>query len=189
MTELYNPTSADGPLRQGDILEGLIELRPDVSGSIVEVVASEHPPVERVRHPWAIILSPDCDLEWDFEARRGHAQAETKQVSHILLCDLEDESQIRAVRVKGNEQFRWAKGNRDERYHYLPQSRITASQDELAEYFIDFKRVFSLPTEYLLSVLNIGLVTRHGYLRPPWVQHLADRFTYFLGRVGLPDPQ
>ena len=106
-----------------------------------------------------------------------------------MLCDLEDESSVRdGSRIKNNGDRNKAKSNREERWHYLPTS--TANNGlELVEFYIDFKRLFSVPTEFVYAGSDIGLILRKGYLKGPWVQHLSHRFTYFLGRVGLPDEQ
>ena len=137
-------------------------------------------------HPLTIVLSPDCDLEWDFKARKEGDVSVAKLISHVLLCDLEDERALRDDRSMNSSIFRMVKQNRDERYHYL-QASSTESGSALDDYYIDFKRMFALPTEYITHESDAGRIRRLGILRAPWTQDLTHRFTYFLGRVGLPD--
>lgn len=187
---LYDSSVSIGPLRQGELLSGLLELRFDASMVSKASLSDPTPPAERVEHPWTIILSPDCDLEWDFNARQGEANTATKGLSHILMCDLEDLAalQIDSRVQKSQRQTQLIKQNRDERYHYL-RSAHTEDGQTLPDFFVDFKRVFSVHADYLYAVVEQDLVRRHGFLKPPWIQDLSHRFTYFLGRVGLPDGQ
>ncbi len=188
MAVLYN--SAPPPreqFRQGEVLGSLAELQFDATQVSEETLRSPEPPAIWHIHPWVIILSPDCDLEWDHKARLEQENIDTKTIAHVLLCDLEDLDALRqSNRVMQSRQQNLVVDNRDERYHHIPQAH-TDSGAQLNEFFVDFKRTFSVPTDYLYALARQELVTRHGFLKAPWVQHLADRFTYFLGRVGLPD--
>ena len=188
MEALYSNSSSSGTLRQGEILSGvneitfsLDELSQDIlSGSTVRVGVKEH--------PLTIVLSPDCDLEWDYKARKGIANnPDNKFISHVLLCDLEDEDALRIDRVKARQDRRRVKDNRDERYHYLQASQTNCGS-QMSEFYIDFKRLFAVQTDYLVRLTTESRqISRLGVLKPPWVQHLSHRFTFFLGRVGLPD--
>jgi len=182
---LYSSPDESGPLRQCEVLEGVRELRFDASEVTVENIDNDAPPAVRVFHPWTIVLSPDCDLEWDFFSRQSTASSTSKLISHILLCDLGDEATVRQV-VNSQKDFQRAKENREERFHHIASSK-TDDGHPIGEFFIDFKGMFSIPTDYLYHVIGLGIATRHGVLIPPWAQHLTDRFTYYLGRVGLPD--
>ena len=190
MTIHYEISVPGNQFQQGEVLSGLLELRFDATQVSQETLYSLTPPAERQEHPWTIILSPSCDLEWDYKARYGEAAIGTKAMKHIFLCDLED---FRALKDDGRLQnsatmTKLVRQNRDERYHYLI-SAGTGEGQSLPEFFIDFKRVFSVHIEYLYAVVDKDLVIRRGTLMTPWIQHLADRFTYFLGRVGLPDEE
>ena len=187
MPHLYDESPTNGPLRQGEILKGIREVRfkeIDVPDEITSELISV--PIEVHIHPRAIVLSPDCDLHWDYHARQGGDSPGTKLMSHVLLCDLEDEAALREARVPSSKQRRMIKQNRDERYHYFRLSE-TDSGSAIDEFYIDFKKMFALPTEYIFHESDTRRIGRIAVLRPPWNQHLIDRFTYFLGRVGLPD--
>ena len=169
-----------------EVIFDLEDLPQDVSsGNTVRVRVKQH--------PLTIVLSPDCDLEWDYSARGEDANPGTKLISHVLLCDLEDTGALRPVtrssplnRINSSDHLKWVKGNRDERFHYI-QPSSTDLGSPLQEFYIDFKRLFAVQTDYLIKLSEEGQVERMGILKPPWIQHLSHRFTFFLGRIGLPD--
>ena len=70
--------------------------------------------------------------------------------------------------------------------HFLDSNK-TDNGTDVVEFFLDFKRVFTVSNEFIYAATEQGLMMRHGCLDQPWVQHLTHRFTFFLGRVGLPD--
>ena len=188
MTSLYDDSPDTGALRQGEILEGVREIKFKLGCLPGEIVTGEETtlPVQIQTHNRTIVLSPDCDLEWDYHARKDKNNNDTKLMSHVLLCDLEDEATMRAQRVPSSNIFRIVRQNRDERYHFLRAGK-TGSGSKIPDYYIDFKRMFALPAEYVTNESESGSIKRLGVLRPPWNQHLSHRFTFFLGRVGLPD--
>ncbi len=161
------------------------ELRLDLTRAKPEDLARPTMPAARYLHPWVIVLSPDCDLDWDFKARFGTARSTTKVISHVLLCDLEDEAQM-VGRIQGSRHKELIKGNRDERFHYLEATNASDTEG-LPAFYLDFKRVFSVPTDNVYWLCSNAVAQRQGVLVGPWIQHLADRFTYFLGRVALPE--
>ena len=191
VTIRYDPSVPNSQFRQGEVLSGLLELRFDAALLSEEsFLDSSTAPAERLTHPWTIILSPDCDLQWDFAARQGEANIEAKCLSHVLLCDLEELAALQAGRIpKTSRDKDLITQNRNERFHFLPSSETQGGSQTHPDYFVDFKRVFSEHIDYLYAVTEKEFVMRCGFLKSPWVQHLADRFTYFLGRVGLPDSE
>lgn len=121
MTVKYESAVPGSQFRQGEVLRGLLELQFDADEVSEESLHSKTPPATRHEHPWTILLSPDCDLEWDFRARNGEANPATKKMSHILLCDLED---LGALHGDGRIQHasgptKLVRQNRDARFHHL----------------------------------------------------------------------
>ena len=187
MNSLYFKSPDAGPLRQGEILQGVREITFKTESLPQNISHGMNIPIDVRLHPRTIVLSPDCDLEWDYQARKGGANPNTKLMSHILICDLEDDATLRETkRVSSRREFDRVKQNREERYHYL-RSSTTDSGAQVGEFYIDFKRMFALPSEYVTYESESGRVARLGILKPPWTQHLTHRFTFFLGRIGLPD--
>ena len=187
MESLYIQSPGSGSLRQGEILQDVNEVTFKLEELPPNISTGMNVRIEIKRHPRTIILSPDCDLEWDYQARIGESDPDTKLMSHVLLCDLEDAATLRETgRVKNRREFDRVRGNREERYHYL-QASHTGSGYQIEEFYVDFKRLFALPAEYVVHESEAGKITRLSVLKSPWIQHLTHRFTFFLGRIGLPD--
>jgi len=188
-TARYLASDDGGAFRLGEVLGGVHELRFDTSQISPFSYVRNNPRSQRVFHPWSIVLTPDCDLDWDFKSRQSPGYSNNKLVTHVLLCDLEDQFALESdKRITRQRDFERAKTYREERYHYLPISSVESGM-ATPEYFLDFKRLFSVPLDSVYESEKHGLVHRNGYLRPPWIQHLTHRFTFFLGRVGLPDEE
>jgi hypothetical protein len=68
---IYAPSPNDGTLRQGELLSALIQVRLSLATVVDE---PEAPEFETIVHPFAIVVSQDCDLDWDFKARQRIAE-------------------------------------------------------------------------------------------------------------------
>lgn len=142
-------------------------------------------PVERLDHPYAIIISQDCDLEWDYRARHGQVP-DDKLLAHVLFCDLFLPNEIRSGGRLNSELFRRVKQNQDERYHHFDAAPIHETGQALPELYADFKATFSLPVEFVYSLTSGGKATRRGFLPAPYLQDFIQRLYSFLGRVAIP---
>lgn len=147
-------------MRQGEILEGIWEnvvQEPPIAPP--EVPDYHVRAVERAR---IIVISPDCDLLWDFEvrfvdeaARRDFVQSpevvgHAKEVSHTLLLEVVERDAIRPRIAPGREMWRRMENNENGRYHRLAEAVIGENgQQNVPELFMDFKRTFALPTSGL----------------------------------------
>ena len=151
-----------------------------------------------VRHERIVVISPDCDLLNDFYNRfredigqLGETQERRRQsqlLSHVLCCDVYVKEEIRPS-VAGSDIWKRVEGNQDERFQRIPGGiQANGTGNEHPEFFLDFKRVFSLPATLLYGSLESGRTTREGSIPPPWIHSLADRLFGFQGRVCLPDP-
>lgn len=83
---IYAPSEGEGALRQGEVITDLIQIK------IAQDSVSNEGSLEgnRVRHPFAIIVSQDCDLVWDFEVRQQRGQKavpEHRLLPNILFCE------------------------------------------------------------------------------------------------------
>ncbi len=196
MQQLWSPSTPGGAFRQGEVLKGVVELRFNEKGLSAEALTRDDPPAKRVSHPLTVVLSPDCDLDWDFKARAKRVATgadetltglDPKEMGYILLCDLEEARSLeKTPRAPSRKAWEFIEANRDIRFHRIRSVQIEGLPAPV-DLYIDFKRVFGLPPEYLYGLELIRVLTRHGFLMPPHAQHLADRFSYFIGRVGLPD--
>ncbi len=137
----YTP-SQDGPLRQGEILTGLRRVVP-VPGSVFGELNADI-----IDHRFAVILSQDCDLEQDFNARsvkEGQTEQsaqERRKLTSVLFCDA-----IPVDELKGriNDPRVWATAfqNKNERYQFL--RAVNPEEDALGKGIpsglgLDFKR-------------------------------------------------
>ena len=140
----YRVTAPDStaPLRQGEILTNVIRLRVRS-----DTVQSANPVFDRIDHPFAVVLSQDCDLEQDrrvrFPCPAGVRQASPERV---LLRRRAGPGVVRPVIAKlGKKSKAWDRiqQNNDVRYHFLQKVELGCDRlhDGLAELAIDFKRL------------------------------------------------
>jgi hypothetical protein len=77
--------------------------------------------------------------------------------------------------------------NKDDRFQHLrqipPESDLAAIG--IAALIVDFKRIFTLPTEILYGQLQRS-AKRRAVLTSPYLEHLSGRCAHFLSRVALP---
>ena len=146
--------------------------------------------LEEIEHPYSIILTQDCDLYWDFDARReGNAAAsQIKLVPSLLLCELSEENALRGVQGINSDVWRRIAQNSNERFHKLPEvpSEQDLQNEGLPSLVADFKRIFTVPTDELYTRVGAS-VRRRSVLTDPYLQHFSSRFGYFCLRVALPD--
>ena len=171
-------------LRQGEIIANLLEPRLRIV-ELTAIDANQPAKVDPIHHPYLIIVSQDCDLEWDYKARKGKAPNH-KLLTHILFCALLTRDEIIDQRdLKQREYDRMSK-NQDERYHHFDTGRIDGTTDSLPEVVADFKATFSLPLELVYWLIDIGQASRHGALFSPYLEQFMHRLYSFLGRVATP---
>ena len=171
-------------LQQGEILAGIPEIQQDNPASPVDFA--------RVNHPRAIVMTPDCDLLSDFASRQAASEGTPSphRLQHIHCCDLYAAAEIRENNVLRSDLWRRVQRNQDERYHRLPPGKVADGSDvEHPALYLDFKRMFTLPTEFLYRCLEIETVQRLGVVPPIWIHDLIQRYFAFHSRIGVPDPE
>lgn len=90
---IYRASDQQQPFRQAEILTGVIQFRPIPAQSTSTIEGTNFKP--RV-HPHAIIVSQDCDLDWDYTARQNQDKP-YKLLNSILFCELYTAQDIRTV--------------------------------------------------------------------------------------------
>jgi hypothetical protein len=177
-----------GPLRQSEILASVIQRRRTLRSLLPNIA----PEISEIRHPLAIIISQDCDLERDYEFRSSRIADEVdpssdKILPSVLLCEVITADELLTLVPKGKDIWKRIIQNKDERYHVLSQVSPTsdAAGQGLPAMGIDFKRHFSIFTDELYTQLRMG-VGRRCCLNSPYLEHLSSRFANYLSRVGLP---
>lgn len=184
---LYCCASKSAPLRQGEILSGLVQR----VRTIRSLLPGQEPEIAEIEHPFAMVLSQDCDLLADFEFREKHkwsAQEPSQSVlPNVLFCEAVTISELLAKVPKGTDIWKRIRQNKDERYHVLES--VPLSLDVLAEGIpalgIDFRRYFSVPTDEIYTQFKMG-TARRSRLISPYLEHFTSRFAAYLSRVALP---
>ena len=143
-------------------------------------------PSEWIDHPYAIVVSQGCDVEWDYKARQEQAESD-KMLGHILFCELFPREDIKVRGRLKSDQFRRIRQNQDERYQYFGEGQIADSAQVLPELVADFKAVFSLPVEFVYTLLTTGRLARLACLPSPYLEDFIHRVYSFLGRVAVPE--
>lgn len=187
---IYTPSLAPNTqLRQGEIITGLIQYQ-----LVLDSVGQPELTIDEKIHPYAIILSQDCDLEQDFRIRNSDpaTQRETDKVSNVLFCEVVTAENMRGVaNVTGitTEIWKLIRQNKNDRYHFLEQ--VAAAQDAtgagLPELGLNFKRYFTIPTAEVYRQLEINIAQRRCRLISPYLEHLSDRYGNYLTRIALPE--
>jgi len=114
---IYTPSSIVGPLRQGEILSNFTQtiLKPDC---VADYLAhGGDPMLDNVKHPWAIVMTQDCDLESDFKTRNEQI-TQDKKIPNILFCEVVTADELRG-NIDGSDIWKRIKQNKDERYQFL----------------------------------------------------------------------
>lgn len=179
---IYAPPS-DGALRQGEFLSGLkikkLLLDSVKEGDELRLVAQEH--------PYAIVVSQDCDLEQDYKLRCSGAAEPARLLPSVLLCEVFTAEQLKGRDLK-SDMWKRVRINKDERYHFF--EGVPAEADRvgtgLPELGVDFKRYFTVPTDELYLRIESGKVQRRCRLVSPYLEHVSTRFAYYQFRVALP---
>lgn len=180
---IYAASSLDEPLRQGEILSDVVQLRLDVSQLLTFPGEQDALKIVRVMHPLAVVISQDCDLDWDYKWRLDSKGG--KEVPSVLLCEVMEAQQLPHVDTGIWKRIRI---NKEERYQFLEkvQNECDVLQLGLPEMAVDFKRCFSVPTaELYLQLRTQG--KRRCRLISPYLEHFSQRVFCFLARIGLPE--
>jgi hypothetical protein len=194
-SSIYLPPDGSSALRQGEILTSVVEIRLVEKASLEGTLRTN-----LITHPYAVIVSQDCDLEQDYDVRKpidpDSASMEAKEISKrnakllpsILLCQA-----VSLVSLRGRGDFvsdLWKRvvQNDDPRYHSLEKcpSNADLNKSGLPALGIDFKRYFTIPADELYYRISTGETLRRSCMKSPYFEHLTGRFFAYQSRIGLP---
>jgi hypothetical protein len=196
---IYEP-SCNGAFRQAEVLSAVLQLKRTVSSESTQIT------VDLVSHPFAIIVSQDCDLDLDFRARNGLIGPDDKPVGpekripNILLCELVTAEELSSSgRLSGEiNSTIWSRIRTNEhvRYHFFQAvgADLDAVGSGLPELAADFKRYFTVVADDLYAQLQESVtqdlrpIQRRLRLKSPYCEHFSTRFSFYLSRVALPEP-
>jgi len=181
--QVYLPAAVGDRLRQGEIICDL-----------TQALRTGPETVDELAHPFAVVLTQDCDLEQDHTARttkptddKHKAKLEKGQLPNLLLAEVHDAATLRGG-VGGSDIWKRIHQNKDERYHFLEAAPAGADLlgQGLPALTIDFKRIFTLGMGEVLEMLKSGSGKRRCRLATPYAEHLSSRYCYFQMRIALP---
>ena len=188
-----SPSGIDEALRQGEILENVVELQIDPD-SIGSEDSDSIYDVSRVEHPFAIVVSQDCDLEQGYNFTFHNRGNLRNELPSILFCQAQDVDKFRKSDLYRNlfkeGPFRRDFRNNDVfRYHFIQAipTEFDSRDCGLPELGIDFKRYFSMPMVEIFKRIELGHTFRRTVLESPYRDHFSRRFFNFNGRVALPE--
>lgn len=190
----YDPPQS-GALRQGEILGDIWEHVPQYPP--IESQPGQSFSIDSVHYEFVVIMSPDCDLEWDFnsrfpdqQSRESLSQADISHlpvsVSHIFLAKVYQRDKIRPS-VPGKDIWKRIEQNQDERYHHFKEAPVDESTIVLPDLYIDFKKALAIPTKSLYEGLRVKGVKRMALIPNIYLHDLMHRYYGFLSRIGVPE--
>lgn len=183
--ETYIRANSGGPLRQGEILSSIEQYIAQVSGR-----GAGYPVDVKLKlHPFAVVLTQGCDLAQDFAGREDEAQGRLL-IPNVVLCEVDLAQNLKGDSERiapGSETWKRVTQNQVDRFQYLRE--IMSADDALNEgipaLLVDFKRIFTLPTDGLYEQL-LRVAKRRTVLASPYREHLSSRHAHFISRVALP---
>ncbi len=185
---IYQSPDKDSPLRQGEILTGVVQYNPVISEMQQETQESCDLSFTPILHPYTIVITQDCDLDWDYKARITSNANPTKLLNSILMCEIATAAVVRSTDGVNRKEWDLVVTHRHERFYFfekvLPEFEL--QQEGLPELTADFKRVFSLDSATLYRQIEIGVVKRRTVLISPYLEHFSRRYHNFHNRVALP---
>lgn len=190
-TYRYRRACLEGALRQGEIVSNVIQ------GKVTpNTIGTRAPVIVPVRHEFAVVVSQDCDLDWDWDARQKGEQQDGKKemerknklLSSVLFCEAQPKKALRTERGYNSGERRKIIKNERERFHFLEklEAESVSLGDGIPDLAIDFKRCFSLPPDEVYFRLDSQEIQRRFLLNHPYLHDLMTRFWYFQCRVALP---
>ena len=176
-------------LSQGDILRDL---------SVVEWATASNSEAEEVQAqkwllPYVVVLSQECDLYQDLQARASQTPKNQDKYLHTVLLGpaypalaLKEGTHLKDMHVQcermGSDKWKRVLQNNEDRYHFLPASPAPMQVPDLV---LDFKHFSTAPRGALLGLKPKLYVASLGQL---FRESLSQRFAHFLARIALPDP-
>lgn len=148
--------------------------------------------------PYAIVLTQECDLcnnkkERQLKNKPNDGVFEHDKYLISLLCaplynsdHLFNGEHLSEIGIKSDKKNRdnrdFIKANRDPRYHYIEFDEEVV---KIVPMVIDFKHYFSISLKYLESKSEKRICS----IKPLYRELINQRFSNFLSRVGLPEPE
>lgn len=199
----YSLITPGDRLHQGELLSGLVRIRQSI-----DTVATQEMRVDEITHPFVIVMTQDCDLAQDFDARAVEAEAAAEatrlndpdfkkrvdsarrlKIENVLVCEAMLTTDMKNNVPLGKDIWKRIIQNKDERYQCL--EAVPAEQDArgagLPSVGCDFKRFLTIPADELYKRVQADQTVRRSRLSTPYAEHLLHRFYNFQARIPLPE--
>jgi hypothetical protein len=185
---IYQPSTKDGSLRQGEILTNVVQYNPVANELSLEAQELSFEPVV---HPYAIIVTQDCDLDWDYRARQSSNIQSSKLLNSVILCEIATAREVRDIADKNtmnSGEWKLVQSHRHERFYFFETIPVECELEQvgLPELTADFKKVFGIDAATLYRQISLKITKRRAVLSNPYLEHFSRRYHSFHGRVGLP---
>jgi hypothetical protein len=175
---VYGKDELNAELRQSEIITGIAQYTFDPGSGEMLVT----------RHSFAVILSQDCDLKWDYEVRQ---RGEQSDLNGVLIFEAEPWANIK-ISVGGRDIWKPLGQNKNDRYHLLEEvpPECDCEGKGLPALVIDFKKLFTAPAAELDRQVRLAQngAQRRCRLLVPYREHLQSRLAFYLQRVAIPEP-
>ena len=150
--------------------------------------------ISKIHFPYVIVLTQDCDLQWDFNQRWSRKNISNNQdkwllsvlvaplynVEHVYYGEHLSELHMTMQKIERDRTpGTYLIQNNNPRYHYIK----FPNNVDIVDSIIDFKHYFSVNVEYLKSKKKESFICRISDL---FKEDISFRFANFLSRVGLP---
>lgn len=184
-----NPT---GVIQQCDVFRDVeyLEYALEVDG-VVEF--------SKIHFPYAIVLTQACDLQQDHDAKEqarvNPGKNQDKYLLSVIVAPLYNSNDffqgkhleqlgftMRQFPSKKRTETKDIYRNENKRYHFLSFDNDIPVVDSV----IDFKHYFSVSVGYLTSIYAKQYVCSIDDL---YRESISHRFSHFLSRIGLPEPE
>jgi hypothetical protein len=181
---IYQSSLINSAIRQGEILTGVVQYNPVIDEISIE---SQELTFTPILHPYTIIITQDCDLDWDYKARKINSNPD-KLLNSIILCEIGLAQTVRSTDGANRKEWELVVSHRHERFYFFEKipSACDLLQVGLPELTADFKKIYGIPAATLYRQIELGIVKRRTILTSPYLEHFSRRYHSFHERVALP---
>ncbi len=190
----------DNRICQGDVFKDVIYIE-----NIIPL-GDDKFEISTIEFPLTIVLSQDCDLQWDSDIRVNQTTDEKgkktpnddKRLLSVIVAPIYNvEDAYEGIQLEGiglkmsplprpenSKKQKSGTGqaiiqNKNSRYHYMEFSEDL----QIVPSIIDFKHYFTVSVSYLESIRKINFICS---IQDLYRESISQRFSNFLSRIGLP---
>jgi hypothetical protein len=183
-------------INQGDIFRNVDFIQKiEIHGTSVSI--------HKITFPLVIVLTQDCDLQQDSNYYKEDIKKpnnDDKKLLSVIVAPLYNEELFLAGEHLSDPSIDWkmqkinkkSKGKDSTRYKNLTDNEIPRyhhlkfeEEIPIVDSVIDFKHYFSVNVDDLIRIKERNYICKVSKL---YRERVSQRFSNFLSRIGLPDP-